>query len=292
MVQTTEIMKPDVVCTIGDNVQNLTKSIKKLRRKLADDEAFHDHHGEKIRLTRKRAQGQPLRWTRFQVKASDNQTTLAIRDDKCYGVGFENQSGVWYDLGHRRERDDHQLPQEYNKELPPDFNSVLLGWGLSYKDILGVSRWEEVPDKLDSAGLGKKSFAEKAVRTLWRYPDVDEEDDLMMNPRVALAGLILMVCESARFGPVLKYFQDNWDNDTETGGFSGEQMKYIRSWGKISRALLLWKDDGKWPRNGQTPVLDRRGIKEQQRALSAVRLVYSDARTLKVSSLCFPLFHN
>jgi hypothetical protein len=227
-----------------------------------------------------------------QVKASDHQTTLAIRDDKCYGVGFENQSGVWYDLGHPRECDDQELPQEYNKELPSDFNSVLLGWGLSYKDILGISDWDDVPNMLNQAGLGKKSFAEKAVRTLWRYPDVDEEDDLMMNPRVALAGLILMVCESARFNPLLKYFQDNWGNDAETGGFSGEQMKYIRSWGKISQALLLWKDDGKWPLNRQTPVLHSRGIKNDKHALAAVRLVYSDARTLKVSSLCFPLFHN
>lgn len=151
-------------------------------------------------------------------------TTLAIRGDNCYGVGFMNQSGIWYDLGRRRGG---------NKVLAAKYNSVLLDWGgISYKDILGVDDWGEVEKKLDPAKkkLGE-GFASDAVRILSRYPDVEEDE----SPRLALAGIILMVCESAKLNTVYKYFAGIDDDGSML-------MNHIRDWDEISRALLYWRD--------------------------------------------------
>lgn len=137
-----------------------------------------------------------------------------------------SQSGVWYDLGNRRG----------DRALPPEYNSVLLDWGVAYKDILDVSSWDEVVEELDSARPGK-DFAQKAVCTLSRYPYVQEGD----NTRLAVAGLFIMVCESAKFNPLCKHFVDGWDNGT---GFTYRMMNYIMNWGYVSRALLRWKDLG------------------------------------------------
>ena len=180
--------------------------------------------GEHPVLTRPRAK-QPKRWIHIELQVVSGQetwyTTLAVRDDKCYGVGFVSQSGVWYDLGNRRG----------DRALPPEYNSVLLDWGVSYKDILDVSSWDEVVEELDSARPGNNDFAQKAVRTLSRYPYVQEGD----NTRLAVAGLFIMVCESAKFNPLRKHFVDGWDNGT---GFPLQLMNYIRNWGHVSRALL------------------------------------------------------
>ncbi|CAO2198301.1 unnamed protein product [Urochloa humidicola] len=210
----------------------------------------------------------------LQVEADNKQrlsTTLAVQGGKCYGVGFMNQSKVWYDLGCGNQHRDKALPQKYN--------SVLLGWGLAYFDILDVQadRGWGVLKKLNEAGLGTKSFAEKAVRTLSHYPDVDDYD---LNPRVAVAGLILMVCESARYRGRTEEGENCEKCDRETG-FSWQLMYYIWSWGKISRALLHWHDNGEWPyEDKQTKILKQRGITEGV-ALNSVRLVYGDARTLQ-----------
>lgn len=142
-----------------------------------------------------------------------------------------------------------------------------------------------------------KSFAEKAVRTLSSYPDVDEDD---LKPRVALAGLILMVCESARFNPLLKYFQDHWTDtqypcsckNLKRPGFSQEEMNYIWSWGKISRAQLLWKDRRyrQWSLDDKKLML-KDIITTEVDALRAVHLVFnSDTRKIQVS-ICFPFLN-
>jgi len=177
----------------------------------------------------------------------DASVTLAIRDEDCCGVGFLNQSGVWYDLGNGLG----------GTALPGHkYNSVLLDWGDgSYQDVLGVT---------------DKGFAAKALRVLSRYPDVEEEED--PNPRLALAGIILMVCESAKLNSLYEHFQATcWDHgrSTEAPSFTQQElMNHIRNWGKISRALLYWKDH------------DYPGSENPRDALDIVHLVYYSPRQI------------
>jgi len=205
-------------------------------------------------LARPRA-NQPPRWIHIKLLAAGEEmpsTTIAVRDDNCCGFGFRNQSGVWYDLGN----------WHGNRALPAQYNSVLLDWGvssehttlsvvkdwdeaISYKDILNVNNWNEAVSNLESSVTQGKNFAEKAVRTLWRYPDVEEG----VNPRLALAGIMVMVCESAKLNTLYEYFVERWDTGTGTQSFSELRlMDHIRNWGDISRALLYWRDHGycKW----------------------------------------------
>ncbi|OEL36243.1 hypothetical protein BAE44_0002739 [Dichanthelium oligosanthes] len=193
-------------------------------------------------------------------------TTLAVRADICNVVGFATQGGVWYDLGNRRG----------SKALPEEYNSVLLDWGVSYKDILGVSDWFIVERVLDRAKLGW-DFAMKAVRMLSRFPGVEEDTE---NPtRLKLAGLIIMVCESARFDFIRDTFARLWN---ETGSTrlqtlqhireTEKMVDYIRSWGYISRALLQReKDRSPWPKD---PRLEAMGISGRESALRKLHLVF------------------
>jgi hypothetical protein len=228
--------------------------------------------------------------------------TLAILNHYCCGVGFLNQSGVWYDLGF----------WGGPKILPEDeYNSVLLNWGRGgalYEDILGVDAWGEVEKKLDPAKLGR-AFATDAVRVLYSCLATKtsvEEDE---NPRLALAGILLMVCESAKLNTLHQYFLGRWDNGSSTGtpSFSDlkndfsrnelralaraqirsrkekkELMNDIRNWREISRALLYWRDNGytrsddKWLINLQTGTASvLKSLSGPQDALDIVHLVFN-----------------
>jgi len=277
---------PDVVCEDIADKKKFTECIDALRQVIGKycQDVLEGYSGELLShhpkgshpvLTR---QPQRCIHVKLQVVMGDGKsatTTLAIRGDgRCYGVGFLNQSGVWYDLGNRRG----------GRTLPEDqYNSVLLDWGMgsdSYKDILGVDDWVEVEKKLDSAKLGK-GFATDAVRVLCRYPDVEEGE----NPRLALAGIILMVCESAKLNTLHQYFGDTWDNGSTGAGKSSSfsekgLMNDIRNWGEISNALLYWRDHGyksdKWRKNLQavtTPFLE--SLNGPQDALRIVHLVFN-----------------
>lgn len=141
-----------------------------------------------------------------------------------------NQKGVWHDL---------------DKVGMIDYPT--LNWG-SYRDILGIrymhydryihdSVWDKVREELGTEGLRRKDFAMKAVRTLSCYPNVEEED---LNPKVALAGLSIMFCESARLTRVHEHNENGWD---EIGtGFSQQLMEYIQYSDPIAENLLSWKD--------------------------------------------------
>jgi len=274
-------MEAHVVWIIGRE-QEFTKSIDNLRRELGVQILSLD---EKLRqsflMSSKMAIGlsvshppillaspsakQPPRCIHIELQVvvgADETwtTTLAIRDDKCYGIGFVSQSGVWYDLGNRRG----------DKALPAQYNSVLLDWGVSYKDILDVRDWDRVADELSFARLGK-DFAMKAVRTLSRYPDVEED-----NPRLALAGLLIMVCESAKLNTVQKHFVGSWDTGT---GFPLQLMLRIRKWGDISGALLLHLrennyDVDRWLQESII-ILRTFGIDSSPEALTDLALVFN-----------------
>lgn len=136
-----------------------------------------------------------LKWihTKIQVKGEEmSSTTLVIMVSFMEVMGFMNGSGVWYNI---------------SEMLPTEYNSVPLKWGCSFKSILRIIDRTKDSNKLRSVKLGKK-FAKKAVRTLSRYPDVEEGH---LNPRLALAGLMIMVCGSASSTSLFESFGNNWN---------------------------------------------------------------------------------
>jgi len=149
--------------------------------------------------------------------------------------------------------------------MPDQNKSVLLDWGFSYPSILEARNEEEVVKILDSARLGK-TFAAHAVRVLSRYPDVADGD----NPRLALVGLSVMVCESAKMNPLHKAIADDW----ETGAkFTTRLLYYIENWERLSRALLIWKDHSCNCKAWIKDELERIGINSLDEALDVIHLV-------------------
>jgi len=263
--------------TIKDNKEGFTTFIEELRRKLADHEhrenVWDDHHP--VLGRRRLVEEQPARWFHIKLQLRDEQTstTLAVRDDTVDVVGFMNQYGSWYKIA--------DGGRSSTLMLPPEYESVSLDWGESYKDLLQVPSHLQAMEKLDSAGLGR-DFATKAVRTLSCYrPDVQvqQEGDLIINdPRLALAGLIFMIKESARFNTFRDRFAHVWDSDTGAR-FSMQELMCcnIYNWVKISRALLRWKKDGypTWSPEAEHDYLEKMGFVSAKNALDAVGLVYN-----------------
>ena len=206
----------DLTYTIGDH-RSFTEFIKNLRGILADHQDREDicdrHKDPNLSGSRKH----PLL-----------PKPLLMRDDNVDVIGFINQSGVCYDFADPKRSARRILPQEYKP--------VLLGWGNSYKSILGVRKEEEVMDMLTSARLGK-NFATHAVRLLSRYPH--EVDGIEMTPMLALVGLKFMVSESARMNPVHDAIARGWDTGT---GFTKQLMTdYVWKYVEMSRRLRHWK---------------------------------------------------
>ncbi|KAI5015838.1 hypothetical protein ZWY2020_059377 [Hordeum vulgare] len=287
-LQTVE-REPDVVFIIGDK-EKLTSSIEELRQVLADhpdpEDVLDGYTGEEPLdtgkhplLARPGPSLQPPRWIHVQLQVVDceetSSTTLALRDDKCYGAGFMNRNGVWYDLGQDL-REWHGI----DKQLPPEYNSVCLDWG--YHLWSDVADYELISEKLGSSiYLGKES-ATAAVRTLSRYPDVEEDD----KPMLALTVLMIMVCESARFNHIFRSIDAGWDTEME---LTHQQYEYTRSWREISLALLRWKDHGhnskRWPQEQHSLM----GIKYPVDALRVVCLLFNNDQRTKQMDLKYTI---
>ncbi|CAO2149207.1 unnamed protein product [Urochloa humidicola] len=60
----------------------------------------------------------------------------------------------------------------------------------------------------------------------------------MMSARVALAGLIIMVCDSARMNPLQKDIADGWSTGTR---FTNKQLMAMQKHAEMSRKLWEWK---------------------------------------------------
>jgi len=231
-----------VTYTIGDH-RSFTEFIKDLRGILADHqdrEDICDRHmdpnlsgSRKHPLLPKPRVEQPVRWIRIKLQVvegeeSSSSATLLMRDDNVDVIGFINQSGVCYDFADQN--------RSCRRMLPPKYKSVLLGWGNSYKSILGVRKEEEVMDRLMSANLGK-NFATQAVGLLSRFdPNVVAD---VHNSRRAVVGLMFMVSESARMNPVRDAIARGWDTGT---GFTKQLMTdYVWKYAEMSRRLRHWK---------------------------------------------------
>lgn len=279
--------------TIQEDKEGFTRFIQRLRRKLGDHEHPEDvldkHPTHELSMTRdhpvlaRRRAGQPGRWFHIKLQLPDSRqtsTTLAVRDDNVYVIGFMNQDGNWYELGL-----DHRSSPVFL--LPQEYKAVRVGWGISYGGLTGSEEEEKSwVQELELAGLGRtRDFATWAVSTVscYHHPPDDvqgqqEEGDVnvILNRRLALAGLILMVKESARFNAFRDGFAAVWDRpDTGTPPFSLKKlMPYnIYTWVNISQDLLRWKNDHyrTWRSSGYRRSMGN----NESDALDAVALVYN-----------------
>jgi hypothetical protein len=256
--------QPDISYIIGDE-GGFRRFIEGLRNTVADhpprredvlDNLDPSKRNHPVMVSKDSYEKQP-RWLeiKLQVAGEETSTTLAVRADSLKVIGFMNQNGNWYGIPRWR-----GLPHNYKAQLL-DWDPSWLG---NYKNILDAGNEEEVVKILDSARLGK-TFAADAVRVLSRYPDVADGD----NSRLALVGLSVMVCESAR----MKRLHDAIAGDWDTGAsFTMQLLDYIKNWERISRALLVWKDHSyeAWIKD---ELLEMIGIKSPEEALDVVHLV-------------------
>ncbi|CAL4995351.1 unnamed protein product [Urochloa decumbens] len=242
-----------VVYPVGDELSFISFMMN-LRRTLADHKDGEDildrHHDSNISSTRehpllaKNRHDQPARWLHIKLEVAGEEATLLVRDDNMYCFGFMNQNGDCYELSN---------PEGW--KLPSEYNAVPLDWG-------GI---------LDSARLGR-TFAADAVRVLSRFAgapaEADGDDDA--RARLALVGLIVMVCEAARMNPLRDAIARGWNTGTE---FTEQLMEYIGHWELISVALLDWKDGnyGKWTMDPRLAEIT--GINSPIDALKVIHLV-------------------
>uniref|UniRef100_A0A8I6W3Y5 DUF6598 domain-containing protein n=1 Tax=Hordeum vulgare subsp. vulgare TaxID=112509 RepID=A0A8I6W3Y5_HORVV len=214
------------------------------REKLADHPGKAVVHGRSV-LARQQY-GKPARL--FMIKlAGDKEyerVTLAVRDDNLRLVGFKNQYESWYEFGMK------PWLQESGVELGSDG---------SYESLLGRAedRWQKLK-------LGRMPAIE-AMRTLSTYRDrvrviVDQDTKL------ALACVMVMICEAARFAEIYKKVKQGWEGEI---CITDRQVQHIHNWENISRFLF----DRRWR-------VTNIGLENQSDAADVTYLVFDVTRPL------------
>ena len=227
-----------VVYTIGDEL-SFTEFIMDLRGILADhpdrEDIFDRHHSSILSSTRehpvlaKQRAEQPARWTHVKLQAGKGEqtmsTTLIMRDDNLYVCGFMNQQGDSFELIENPDRSADILPVD-------EYNPQRLSWGVGYRSLLEFDTRGGLERILAHVNPGQ-DFAMDAVHVLSCFPAwVDNR----ISPRLALAGLILIVCESARMNPIYNFFTTLWQVTQDL------MRDYVlNKYGRMSRQLLAWK---------------------------------------------------
>jgi len=233
--------------TIGDEL-SFTEFIMDLRGILADhpdrEDIFDRHHSSILSSTRehpvlaKQRAEQPARWIHVKLQAVKGEqtmsTTLIMRDDNLYVCGFMNQQGDSFELIENPDRSADILPVD-------EYNPQRLSWGVGYRSLLDVDTEGGLVRILD--------FAMNAVHVLSCFPAWVDDRIRMKSPRLALAGLILIVCESARMNPIYNFFTSSWSRSSEDYTlFSDRDLTrdlmrgdVLNQYGRMSRQLLAWK---------------------------------------------------
>lgn len=188
----------------------------------------------------------PARWILVNLVGTDgDKTTIAVRDDNIYIVGFTNSRGSWFVFKNRA----HLIP-----------GSTLLPFGDCYKDLLGGGYKE-----LEGITLGKENML-KAVQMLARYHP--NPHNSYKSLKVALATLCVMVAEAERFVPINETVADRWE---DTPRITAMQAKYVVLWSDMSCALLNWRTTGVWRDKGNK--LQKANINSPGDALGILGLV-------------------
>jgi hypothetical protein len=108
--------------------------------------------------------------------------------------------------------------------------------GVNYKSLLQAKDRNDIVTKLMHEKLGR-GFAMDAVHVLSRYPN--QVDGINISTGLALAGLIIIFCESARMQPIYNAFAVRW----KEGKALNRQLMddYVWKYVEMSRNLQAWK---------------------------------------------------
>jgi len=234
-----------VMYTIGDEL-SFNEFIMALRGILADHpdhEDVLDRRDNSIRfstrehpvLAKQRAE-QPARWIHVKLQAVKGEqtlsTTLIMRDDNLYVCGFMNQQGESFELIKNPDGSADMLPIGEYSPRPRR-----LSWGVGYRSLLDIDTANDLSRMVFCARLGR-IFAMDAVHVLSRFPAAWVNSS---HPRMALAGLIFMVCESARMNHVNRSIARQWSQNFV---LDGNLTHDVFSYGSTSGKLLTWKSEG------------------------------------------------
>jgi hypothetical protein len=136
----------------------------------------------------------PARWIHIKLVGNNkwrDKTTIAMRDDNLYLVGFQNNSGSWF------------VFKGCKGEFPAEVSASAseLPFGDSYGDLVQGHRNLAKYDMDKQSALG-------AVRLLAKYRDDKYNDDKL---KAALAQLCVMLAEGARFKSIFNTLHGKWD---------------------------------------------------------------------------------
>ncbi|XP_066336712.1 uncharacterized protein [Miscanthus floridulus] len=242
--------------TIGDEL-SFTEFIMALRGILADhpdrEDIFDRHHSSILSSTRehpvlaKQRAEQPPRWIHVKLQAVKGEqtmsTTLIMRDDNLYVCGFMNQQGDSFELIENPDRSADILPVD-------EYNPQRLSWGVGYRSLLDFDTKGGLVRILVHVNLDQ-DFAMDAVHVLSCFPAWVHDRKAMKSPRLALAGLILIVCESVSMNPIYNFFTSSWSRSREdytvfsdrklTQNLMHGYMLNLNKYGRMSGQLLAWK---------------------------------------------------
>uniref|UniRef100_A0A0E0JVI9 rRNA N-glycosylase n=1 Tax=Oryza punctata TaxID=4537 RepID=A0A0E0JVI9_ORYPU len=166
----------------------------------------------------------PWRWVMVDVVAPmEMKTTLAIADDDLYILGFANRTGHWHAM------------RDFGGGLPEPLTTLTIQH--SYGDLV---------QDLDAVPLGRES-AVQAVGTLANYSIATANAATEAQLKLAIAKFSIMISEAMRFTPIRNAFSPHWDRETF---MRPDHAKYVVYWGRLSKALVWWKQSRHvwWPR--------------------------------------------
>jgi hypothetical protein len=175
-------------------------------------------------------------------------TTLAMRKDNLYIVGFTGEGGMWFELDDGRG----------SRPLPTGYSATPLGWDVHYRSIMNLKDQDQVKETLSKTRLGA-AFAKRAVRRLSQYPVLDYNDKNLTG--LGLAGLLVLICESARMDTIRRVFAKHgvWARGVL---LEENELDCIWEWGTVSAALMRYKKHGyKRDYEGNSDLLHRMDIR-------------------------------
>ncbi|TVU16058.1 hypothetical protein EJB05_39606 [Eragrostis curvula] len=186
----------------------------------------------------------PARWIHVNLVGSGGaRTTIALRDDNIYLVGFENSARNWYVFDNRKHLIHDATPLPLNDS-----------YGDLVKGHVNLPRYD----------LGKTA-ALGAVQTLASYKIGGLTDSQLA---ISLAQLCVMVAEAERFKEVADTVSKGWEG---TARINTVQAELLVLWGKASCALLHWNNTHVWV--DKKGALASQGIRNEQDAVHLLGFV-------------------
>lgn len=167
---------------------------------------------------------EPPKWITLNLLGSgSDRTTLLLRSDNLYLVGFNTSSGVWYAF------------QGYKHLIP---GSIELPYSADYSSLLGL-RYGGGKYMLPHLALGEEYYLDSLSALSNPYTNY------RLNLGIALAKIIVMTIEAARFVEIGDLVDSHWTTE-EAGHLSDNLAKSTVSWGDISHLLLCYRDGFPW----------------------------------------------